>query len=63
MEPTPPQELQPSPAFLRHLQKSMQNALSPPVKYHSTPKPYLPPSLSSTGFVYICIDGHRHPLQ
>ena len=46
VEPTPPQELQPSSAFLHHLQKFTQDALPPPVKYHSTPKPYLPPSLS-----------------
>ena len=63
VEPTPPQELQPSSALLRHLQKSMQNALPPPVKFHSTPKLYLPPSLSSPGFVSVCIDGHRNPLQ
>ena len=63
VKPTPPRELQPSSAFLRHLQKSMQDALPPPVKYHSTPKPYLPPSLSSTGFVYVRIDGHQNPLQ
>ena len=71
MEPTPPQELQPSSAFLRHFQKSMQDPLPPPVKYHSTPKPSLPPSLSlslslslsSSGFIYIRIDGHQNPLQ
>ena len=62
VEPTPPQELQPSSAFLRHFQKSMQDALSPPVKYHSTTKPYLPPFLFSTGFVYVRIDGHRNPF-
>ena len=63
MEPTPPQELQPSVTFLRYPQMSMQDALSPLVKYHSTPKPYLPPPLSSTGFVYVRIDGHRKYLQ
>ena len=63
VEPTPLQEFQPSSAFLRHLQKSMQNTLPPSVKYHSTHKPYLPPSLSSTGFVYVRINGHRNPLQ
>ena len=41
----------------------MQNVLPPPINYHSTPHSYVPNFLSSTGYVYVRVDGHRHPLQ
>ena len=57
------QFLQPSSTFLSNLQTSMQNVLPPPINYHSTPHSNLPTSLSSTGYVYGHVNGHRHPLQ
>ena len=57
-------ESQPSSTFLRDLQQSMQKALPPPVKHHNTTTPsYIPANLSSTGYVYVRVDGHRTPLQ
>ena len=41
----------------------MNNALPPPVKYHSSQPTYMPNTLSSTGYVYVRVDGHRTPLQ
>ena len=55
--------LQPSSTFLHNLQTSMQNVLPPPINYHSTPHSYVPNSLSSTGYVYVRVDGHRHPSR
>ena len=63
VEPLPKRNLQPSSEFLHDLQTSMQNALPPPVKHHATPQSYIPPNLSSTGYVYVRVDGHRTPLQ
>ena len=37
IDPTPPLSLQPSTTFLRHLQKSMHEALAPPPTHHSSP--------------------------
>ena len=63
VEPTTSRDLQPSSAFLRGLQTSMNNALPPPVKYHSSQPTYMPNFLSSTGYVYVRVDEHRTPLQ
>ena len=41
----------------------MRNTLPIPVKHHSIPNSYVPSTLSSTLYVYIRVDGYRHPLQ
>ena len=41
----------------------MQNPLPIPVKHHSVPNSYVPSNLSSTGYVYVRVDGCCHPLQ
>ena len=60
---TSAQSLQPSPTFPHDLQNSMRNALPIPTKLHSVPNSYVSSSLSSTGYVYVRVDGYRHPLQ
>ena len=62
VEPTTSCDIQPSSAFLRGLQTSMNNALPPPVKYHSSQPTYMPSTLASIGYVYVRADGHRTPL-
>ena len=63
VEPTP-LESQLSLTFLRDFQKSMQKALPPPVKHHNTTtSSYILVDLSSTGYVFTRVDGHRPPLQ
>ena len=56
------QSSKPSSTFLHDLQNFMRNALPIPVKYHSVPNSYVPSSLSSTGYVYVSVDGYDHPL-
>ena len=63
VEPTTSCDVQPSSAFLQGLQTLMNNALPPPVKYHSPQPTYMPNTLSSTGYVYVRVNGHRTPLQ
>ena len=63
VNPTASRAVQTSSAFLRGLQTLMNNALPPPVKYHSSQQTLMPNTLSSTGYEYVRVDGHRTPLQ
>ena len=62
-EPTTYRDVQTSSAFLRGLQTSMNKALPLPVKNHSSQQTYMPNTLSSTGYVYVRVNGHRTQLQ
>ena len=63
VEPTTYRDVQPSSAFLRGLQTSMNNALPPPVKYHSCQQTYstcLTLSLQQDMYMFELMDIAHH---
>ena len=63
VDPTSGRTAQPTSAFLRDLQQTMQTVLPPPPVYHNNCQHYVPDNLAQTGYVYVRVDNHRSPLQ
>lgn len=57
------QTLQPDTAFVKNLQATMRTVEPTAPQYHGTQQPYVSSNLSTTGYVYVRHDSHRHPLQ
>ena len=53
----------PKSEFVQQLQNTMRSMKPPPPKFHGQQSTYVPSNLASTGYVYVRIDSHRHPLQ
>lgn len=55
--------VQPNSEFVKQLKETMRSLTPPPPQFHGNHTSYVPPKLTSTGYVYVRIDSHRHPLQ
>lgn len=53
----------PNSAYVKHLQNTMRSLCPPSPSFHGQHSTYVPSNLASTGYVYVRIDAHRHPLQ
>ena len=61
--PHEPRDLRVSSEFLHQLQDNMRMVLPPTHEFHGGLSAYKPDNLASTGWVYVCHDAHRSPLQ
>lgn len=62
-QPPAARTFEPDSTFLKHLQHTMRSVQPPAPKFHGQQSTYVPANLASTGYVYVRIDCHRHPLQ
>ena len=53
----------PDSTYVKHLQDTMRSLRSQAPSFHGQPSTYVPSDLSSTGYVYVRVDSHRHPFQ
>lgn len=63
LQPLDAQTVEPDSTFVKHLQDTMRSVQPPAPKFHGQQSAYVPTNLSSTGYVYVRTDSHRHPLQ
>ena len=61
--PHEPRDLRVSSEFLQQLRDKMRTVFPPAHEFHGSRSAYTPASLASTGYVYVCHDAHRTPLQ
>lgn len=49
--------------FVKDLRQTMQSLVPPPVTFNKNQQHHIPSNIMSTGYVYVRIDSHKHPLQ
>ena len=55
--------MQPDSTFVKNLQHKLRSVQPPKPQFHGKQNNYIPKNLTSTGYVYVRIDGYKNPLQ